>query len=87
MPFCLTSEIYSFEVRNTQQRKAELNIILPRLINFDIKQKTAWNICFTIYPKSSIVDEVIRTIYIYFFFTINFYKHKKHKKIHINTRK
>ena len=51
MPFCLKSEIYSFEVRNIQQREAELNIILPRLNNFDIKQKMAWSICFIIYPK------------------------------------
>ena len=33
---------------------------------------------------SSIVDEVIRTI---LFFTRKFYKHKKHKKTHINKQK
>ena len=26
----------------------ELNIILPRVVNFDIKQKNAWNNCFII---------------------------------------
>ena len=37
---------YSPEVINIQRREAELNIILPRVTNFDIKQKKAWNICF-----------------------------------------
>ena len=37
------------EVSNIQRRGAELNIILPRVNNFDIKQKSAWNICFIIY--------------------------------------
>ena len=37
---------YSPEVINIQRREAELNIILPRVNNFDIKQKKAWNICF-----------------------------------------
>ena len=31
---------------NIQRREAEVNIILPRVNNFDIKQKKAWNICF-----------------------------------------
>ena len=39
---------YSPEVINIQRREAELNIILPRVNNFDIKQKKAWNICFII---------------------------------------
>ena len=39
---------YSPEVINIQRRKAELTIILPRVNNFDIKQKKAWNICFII---------------------------------------
>ena len=43
MPLCLISEII--------RREAELNIILPRVNNFDIKQKKAWNICFIIYPQ------------------------------------
>ena len=37
---------YSPEVINIQRREAELNMILPRVNNFDIKQKKAWNICF-----------------------------------------
>ena len=39
---------YSPEVINIQRREAELNIILPRVNNFDIKQKKIWNICFII---------------------------------------
>ena len=39
---------YSPEVINIQRREAELNIILPRVNNFDIKQRKAWNICFII---------------------------------------
>ena len=39
------------EVINIQRRKAELNIVLPRVNNFDIKQKKAWNICFIIYHQ------------------------------------
>ena len=42
---------YSLEAINIQQREAELNIILPRVNNFDIKQKSAWNTCFIIYPQ------------------------------------
>ena len=32
---------YSPKVINIQRREASLNIILPRVINFDIKQKRA----------------------------------------------
>ena len=39
---------YSPEVINIQRSEAELNIILPRVNNSDIKQKKAWNICFII---------------------------------------
>ena len=39
---------YSHEVINIQQLKMEINIILLRKNNFDIKQKKAWNICFII---------------------------------------
>ena len=39
---------YSPEVINMQWREAELNIILTRVNNFDIKQKKVWNICFII---------------------------------------
>ena len=42
---------YSPEVINIQRRKAELDIILPRVNNFDIKQKKAWNICFIIWHQ------------------------------------
>ena len=35
-----------------QRREAELNIILPRVHNFNIKQKKAWNICFIICHKN-----------------------------------
>ena len=34
-----------------QRHKVELNIILPRVNNFDIKQKKAWDICFIIYHQ------------------------------------
>ena len=37
---------YSLKVINIQWCGAELNIILPRVNSFDIKQKKAWNICF-----------------------------------------
>ena len=43
---------YKPEVSNIQRREVELNIILPRVNNFDIKQKSAWNICFTMYPST-----------------------------------
>ena len=39
---------YSPNVINIQQREAEWNIALPRVNNFDIKQKRAWNIRFII---------------------------------------
>ena len=39
---------YSPGVINIQQRDTELNIVLPRVNNFDIKQKKAWDICFII---------------------------------------
>ena len=49
MPFCLISEIISPEVINIAiRREAELNITLPRINNFDIKQKKAWNFYFII---------------------------------------
>ena len=37
--FLLNIRNYSPEVTNIQRRKAELNIILPRVNNFGIKQK------------------------------------------------
>ena len=42
---------YSPEVINIQRREAELNIILPRVNSFNIKQKKAWNICFNIWHQ------------------------------------
>ena len=42
---------YSPEVGNIQRRKEDLNITLPRLNNFNIKQKMARNVCFIIYPQ------------------------------------
>ena len=42
---------YLPEVINTQRREAELNIILPRVNNFVIKPKKAWNICFILCHK------------------------------------
>ena len=41
------------KVSNIQRREAELNIILRRVNKFDIKQKSAWDICFIIYPQHS----------------------------------
>ena len=40
---------YSPKVINIQRQEEELNIILSRVNNFDIKQKKAWNICFIIW--------------------------------------
>ena len=37
MLFCLMSEITHPRLTNIQRRKAELNIILPRVNNFNIK--------------------------------------------------
>ena len=44
---------HSPEVSEVEYNRSEveLNIILPRVNNFDIKQKSAWNIHFIIYPK------------------------------------
>ena len=39
---------YSPAVMNVQRREGELNIILPTVNNFDMKQKKAQNICFII---------------------------------------
>ena len=48
MPFLFNIRNYPPEKINIQRREAELNIILPRVNNFNIKQKNAWNICFII---------------------------------------
>ena len=44
---------HSPEVSEVEYNRSEveLNIILPKVNNFDIKQKSAWNIRFIIYPK------------------------------------
>ena len=39
MPFLFIIRNYSPEIINIQRREAELNITLPRVNNFDIKQK------------------------------------------------
>ena len=52
---------YSPEVINIQRREAELNIILPRVNNFDIKQKKAWNICFIICHRHQTRSGKIKT--------------------------
>ena len=52
---------YSPEVINIQRREAELNIILPRVNNFDIKQKKAWNICFIIWHQRQTRSAKIKT--------------------------
>ena len=44
--FLFNIKNYSPEVINIQRREAELNSIVLRVNNFDIKQKKAWNICF-----------------------------------------
>ena len=49
--FLLNIRNYSPEVSKIQRREADLNIILPRVNNFNIKQKSAWNICYIIYPQ------------------------------------
>ena len=52
MPFLFNVKNYSPEVINIQRRKAEVNIILPIVSNFDIKQKKAGNICFIYMPPT-----------------------------------
>ena len=51
LAFLFNIRNYSPEVSNIQRHEAELNIILPKVKNFNIKQKLAWNICFIIYPQ------------------------------------
>ena len=46
--FSLNIRNYSPELINIQRREAVLSIILPRVNNFDIKQKKTWDICFII---------------------------------------
>ena len=44
--FLLNIRNYSPEVINIPRGEVELNITLPRVNNFDTKQKKTWNICF-----------------------------------------
>ena len=48
---------YSPKVKNIKRRQAELNIMLKRMNNFDIKQNTSQNICFII-PQASTKQKV-----------------------------
>ena len=59
--FLFNSRNYSLEVRNIQPREVELNMILQRVNNFDIKQKIAWNISFILYPKHETNNELMLT--------------------------
>ena len=54
--FLFESRNYLPEVINIQRRKAELNIILPRMNNFDIKQKKGKEYLFFIYAASTKQD-------------------------------
>ena len=47
---------YSPEVINIQRREAELNIILPRVNNFDIKQKKTHGIFVLLYTTNTKQD-------------------------------
>ena len=59
--FLLNIRNYSPEVINIQRREAELNIILPRMNNFDMKQKKEWNICFIICHQQETRSGKIKT--------------------------
>ena len=52
---------YSPKVINIQWWKAELNIILPRVNNFEIKQKKAWNIYYIIWHQYQTRSRRIKT--------------------------
>ena len=59
--FLFNIKNYSPKVTNIQQRReAELNIILPKVKNLDIKQKRAWNICFIIWHQHQARFEKIK---------------------------
>ena len=45
MEYLFNIRNHSPEVSNIQRPEAELNIFLPRVNNFDIKQKSASSIC------------------------------------------
>ena len=52
---------YSAEVINIQRREKELNIILTKVNNCDIKQTKAWNICFIIWHQHQTRSGKIKT--------------------------
>ena len=55
---------FLFNIRNYSPdvtNEAELNIILPRVNNFDIKQKKAWDICFMIFHQHQTRSGKIKT--------------------------
>ena len=52
MPFLFNIRNYSLEVINIQRRDAELNIILPRVNNFDIKQQKGMEYLFYYVPST-----------------------------------
>ena len=51
MPFFFNIRNYLAEPSNIQRYEAELDIILPRVSNFDIKKESACNIYFIMYPQ------------------------------------
>ena len=61
MPFCSNIRNYPAEVSDNQWGKMDLNIILSRVNNFDIKQKMAWNVCLTIYPQHQTKSKWVNT--------------------------
>ena len=61
MPFSLYQKLFTRGNQFIQRREAELNIILPRMNNFDIKQKKAWNFCFIICHQHQIRSGKIKT--------------------------
>ena len=52
---------YSSEIINIQRLEVELNIILPKVNNYDIKQEKAWNICFIICHQHQTTSGKIKT--------------------------
>ena len=73
------------EVIDIQQRQAGLNITLPRLNNFNIKQNIAWNISFMIYPKHQTKNGWMLTRHKIFQWQYNYFfkKIKRKKKIQL----
>ena len=57
MPFFFNIKNYSPEIINIQRREAELNIILPSVNNFDIKQKDMEYLFYYIPPTPKKISE------------------------------